>query len=311
LARILVTGAAGFIGRALCCGLRDRGHTVLGRTRKPVDPVPGVQFRAIGSIDHQTDWSSHLDRVEIVVHLASRAHRAARNAAAENEPAAAATLMHAAGAAGVRRLLHVSSIKAMGESTAPGAPFSATDPPLPRDHYGKNKLETELRLRDVARQTGVELVILRPPLVYGPGVKGNFRALLRLAGSGLPLPFAGIDNRRSLIFLDNLVDLAAVACIDARAAGRVLLARDLADWSTPELVRRLAAALDRPARLFAVPPSAVAALRRVPGLGPLTARLTASLQVDDGETRATLGWLPPVRSEIGMAETARAFCEAS
>lgn len=218
-------------------------------------------------------------------------------------------LMRAAGVAGVRRLLYVSSIKAMGKSTAPGAAFCSADRPLPQDRYGKNKLNTEFRLRDAARRAGVELVILRPPLVYGPGVKGNFRALLRLAGSGLPLPFAGIDNRRSLIFLDNLVDLAALACIGPGAAGRVLLARDATDWSTPELVRFLAAALDRPARLFRVPPSAFAALRRFPVLGPLTERLTASLQVDDRETRAALGWLPPVPPEIGLTETARSLCE--
>jgi len=307
LARILVTGAAGFIGRALCCGLLRRGHTVLGGTRRSADPIPGVQFRAIGSIGPQTDWSRHLDRVEIIIHLANRAHRPIRHAVAEDEAEAASTLMRAAGVAGVQRLLYVSSVRAMGESTAPGAPFCCTDPPLPHGLYGKNKLKIETRLRDAARQTGVELVILRPPLVYGPGVKGNFRALLRLAESGLPLPFAGIDNRRSLIFLDNLVDVAALACVDASAAGRVLLARDTADWSTPELVRVLAGALDRPARLFAIPPPAFAALRRIPGLGPLTARLTASLQVDDRETRAALDWLPPVRSEIGLAETARTF----
>ncbi len=220
-------------------------------------------------------------------------------------------LLHAAARARVRRLLHVSSIRAMGESTPLGAPFRATDTPLPRDPYGDNKREIELRLQKAAQRTGIELVILRPPLVYGPGVKGNFRALLRIAGSGLPLPFAGVDNRRSLVFLDNLVDLAALACVHTDAAGRVLLARDAADWSTPALIRLLAAGLDRPARLFPLPRSAFAALRRFPGLGQLIARLTVSLQVDDQETRAALDWRPPVRSEIGLAATAQAFRERS
>jgi nucleoside-diphosphate-sugar epimerase len=311
LARILVTGAAGFIGRALCRGLAARGHTVLGRTRHPAEPVPGVELRPIGKISPQTDWSGHLDCVEIVIHLANRAHRPARDAARGDEPQAAAALALAAAKAGVRRLVHMSSIRAMGDATAPGAPFRCTDPPLPRDCYGSNKLAIEQILEEATQQAGIQLVVLRPPLVYGPGVKGNFRALLRLAASGLPLPFAGIDNRRSLIFLDNLVDFAARTCVHADAAGQVLLVRDQTDLSTPELIRVLAAALDCPARLFAMPQPAFAALRRLPMLGPLVARLALSLQIDDRKTRAVLDWMPPVSSEIGLAATARAFREQS
>ena len=151
-----------------------------------------------------------------------------------------------------------------------------------------------------AQETGIEIVILRPPLVYGPDVKANFRALMRLVASGLPLPLAGIDNRRSLIFLDNLVDLVGGACLHPGAAGRVLLARDAADLSTPELILLLAAELERPARLFSVPGPALAVLRRLPKLGPLLSRLTHSLQVDDAETRAALDWRPPVSPEIGL-----------
>ena len=198
----------------------------------------------------------------------------------------------------------------MGAVTGPGAPFCPTDPPLPRDAYGRAKLATERLLLAAAQETGLELVILRPPLVYGPNVKANFRALIRLAASGLPLPFAGIDNRRSLIFLDNLVDVGARAAIDPAAAGRVLLLRDTVDLSTRELVCRLAAGLGRPARLFAVPEAAFAMLRPIPALGPLAARLTLSLQVDDSATRALLGWAPPVPMEIGLAITARAFRDA-
>jgi nucleoside-diphosphate-sugar epimerase len=230
-----------------------------------------------------------------------------RDTAAEDEPAAAAALAQAAARAGVRRLVHMSSIRAMGDATAPGAPFRCTDPPLPRDAYGCNKLAIERILQDVAQLAGMELVILRPPLVYGPGVKGNFRALLGLAASGLPLPFAGIDNRRSLIFLDNLVDLAARVCVHPGAVGRVLVARDQSDLSTPELIRVLAAALDCPARLFATPQPMFAALRRLPIVGALVARLTLSLQIDDRQTRTALDWMPPVSSEIGLAATARAF----
>jgi len=295
-----VTGAAGFIGNALCRDLAARGHSVLGITRGPAEAIPGVEVRQIGDIGPRTDWSGHLDGAEIVIHLADRG-------TPEAAPYAAAALARAAATRGVRRLVYMSSVRAMGAATEPGAPFRPPDPPLPRDAYGRAKLASERSLSAAVQETGLELVILRPPLVYGPGVKANFRALLRLAASGLPLPFAGIDNRRSLIYLGNLVDVAARAAIDPGAAGRVLLVRDAVDLSTRELVCALAAGLGRPARLFAVPEAAFAMLRPIPALGPLAARLTLSLQVDDSATRALLDWTPPVPTEIGLATTARAF----
>ncbi len=307
MARILVTGAAGFIGAALCRALAGCGHAVIGATRGPAQPIAGVEPRPVGDIGPRTDWSGHLDRVEIVVHLATRAHRPLTAAAGTVEAEAAAALARAAAAAGVGRFVHVSSIRAMGSATRPGAPFRAADPALPDEAYGRAKLAIEGELAAAARETGLDLVILRPPLVHGPGVKGNLRALLRLVASGLPLPFAGLDNRRSLIFLDNLVDLVAAACIHPEAAGRVLLARDAADLSTPKLIRALAAGLGCPARMFAVPAAALAALCRVPALGPAVARLSSSLQVDDGETRRVLGWLPAVPVEAGLAATARVY----
>jgi nucleoside-diphosphate-sugar epimerase len=307
LARILVTGAAGFIGRPLCVGLVERGHAVLGLSRRPAEPIPGIELRPIGDIGTATNWSGHLDRIDIVVHLANRAHQAGREAVGHSEAQAAQVLAHSAAKAGVRRLIHMSSLRAMGEATLPGAPFRGTAPACPRDPYGCGKLAIERALQATALETGIEVVVLRPPLVYGPGVKANFRALMRLVASGLPLPLAGMDNRRSLIFIDNLVDLVGRACLHPGVAGRVLLARDAVDLSTPELIRLLAAGLDRPARLFSVPRPALALLRRLPKLGPLLARLTLSLQVDDAETRAALGWRPPVSPEIGLAATAAAF----
>ena len=311
MARILVTGAAGFIGRALCVGVVERGHAVLGSSRRPAEPIPGVELCPIGDIGSMTDWSGHLDGIEIVVHLANRAHQSGWKAADHNEAQAARVLVHSAAKTGVRRLIHMSSVRAMGEATLPGAPLRATDPPRPSDPYGRGKLATERALQAAALETGIEIVILRPPLVYGPGVKANFRALMRLVASGLPLPLAGIDNRRSLIFIDNLVDLVGRACLHPGAAGRVLLARDAADLSTPELIRFLAAGLDRPARLFCVPRPALAVLRQVPKLGPLLSRLTLSLQADDAETRVALDWQPPVSPEIGLAATAAAFRDRS
>lgn len=194
----------------------------------------------------------------------------------------------------------------MGEATGPGAPLNAGDRPQPGDLYGRAKLASERALARAARETGLELVVLRPPLVYGPGVKGNLRALIGLVARRLPLPFAGIDNRRSLIFVDNLADLAAAACVHPGAAGRVLLARDATDLSTPELVGALAAGLGQRARLFALPPAVFVGLRLVPGLGPPLSRLTLSLQVDDAATRRALDWAPAVGPAAGLAATARA-----
>jgi nucleoside-diphosphate-sugar epimerase len=263
----------------------------------------------IGDIGPTTDWSGHLDRIDVVVHLANRAHRSGREAADHHEAQAARVLAHSAAEAGVRRLIHMCSVRAMAGATLPGAPLSGSDPPRPSDPYGRGKLATEQALQAAARESGsgIEIVILRPPLVYGPGVKANFRALLRLVASGLPLPLAGIDNRRSLIFIDNLIDLVGRACLHPGAAGRVLLARDATDLSTPELIRLLADELDRPARLFSVPEPVLGMLRRLPKLGPLLSRLTLSLQVDDVETRAALDWRPPVSPEIGLGATAAAF----
>jgi nucleoside-diphosphate-sugar epimerase len=308
MTRIVVTGAAGFIGRVLCRGLAARGHRVLGlvrEVREPAPAIPGVALCPIGSIGASSEWRRHLRQTEIVVHLATRAHRAAR-APDSDEAAAAAALTRAAAACGVRRLVHMSSLRAMGEATAKGMPFRAADPPRPSDPYGHAKLGVERAMAAAAQETGIDLVILRPPLVYGPAVKGNLRALLRLVAAGLPLPFAGIDNRRSLVFVDNLADLTVCACLDPRAAGRMLLVRDI-DLSTPDLLRALAAGLGRRALLFPLAAPVLAALRALPGIGPRAARLTLSLQADDRATRHALGWAPPFPAEAGLIATARAF----
>jgi nucleoside-diphosphate-sugar epimerase len=291
VARILVTGAAGFIGRALCRTLAARGHEIVAAARGAADSVEGAAMHALGEFGPDTDWAPALSGVEVVIHLAQHAHRKAGGF--EHEPATAAALAWAAAAVGARRLVYLSSIKAMGEATRPGHPFRAGDEPQPQDPYGQGKLATE---RALAAVPGIELVVIRPPLVYGPGVGANFRALMRLVASGTPLPFAGIDNRRSLIFIDNLAELIALAAHHPDAPGPVLLVRDGTDVSTPALIRALAAALGVPARLFPFP-----------GVGLLAPALAQSAEIDDSATRARLGWSPPVTMAEGLAATAASF----
>ena len=308
MARILVTGAAGFIGGALCRGLAERGHRPIAGLRHPTPPPSTAEGLLLGDITPDRDWSRALRGVgiDIVVHLAQRAHSTADPAALAPEPAAAAALARAARRAGARRFVYLSSIVAMGAATAPGRPFRAGDEPRPESPYGRSKLATEQALAEAARDTGIELAIIRPPLVYGPGVRANFRALLRLIASGVPLPFAAVDNRRSFIHADNLTDLIAVAALHPAAPGQVLLASDGFDLSTPALIRLLAKGLGRTARLFPVPEPVLALLRRLPSVGPKLAPLLSSLQVDDSAMRAALGWTPPIAAEAGLIATGRA-----
>ena len=309
LARILVTGAAGFIGGSLCRGLAERGHRPVAGLRRPAAPSAAAEGLLLGDITPGRDWSRALRGIgiEAVIHLAQRAHSSADPAALAPEPEGAASLARAAARAGARRFVYLSSITAMGSATMPERPFRAGDAPRPQSAYGRSKLATEMALAEAAGEAGIELVILRPPLVYGPGVRANFRALLRLVSSGLPLPLAGIDNRRSLIFIDNLVDLIVRAASHAAAPGRVWLARDDTDFSTPQLVRVLAAGLGRQARLFAVPHAVWPRLRNMRRIGPAVQRLTLSLLADDAETRVALDWTPSVTAEEGLLRTARAF----
>ena len=306
MARILVTGAGGFIGAGLCPALAARGHAVIAGLRRDT-PAEAAAPVVLGDISSVTDWARALAGIDIVIHLAQRAHAGPDPAALAADPPTVASLARAMGPAGARRLVLVSSIKAMGEATAPGRPFRPDDEPRPEDAYGRAKLASERAAREAADNAGIELVVIRPPLVYGPGVKANFLALIRLAASGAPLPFAALDNRRSLIFRDNLVDLLAVAATYPTAAGMILLARDDADFSTPDLIRALADGLGRKARLFPVPTALLAAVGILPTIGPLLSRLTGSLQVDDSATHAMLGWVPPVPAATALRETARTF----
>lgn len=316
---VLVTGAAGFVGSALIDRLRSDGVPAVAAVRRSppqsasVHPVVGGRIVAVGDMGPDTDWRGALAGVDCVVHLAARVHvmrdRAADPLAEFRKVNVDGTLALArqAAAAGVRRFIFVSSIKVNGESTAPGRPFAADDAPAPVDAYGISKLEAERSLFALAAGTDMQIVIIRPVLVYGPGVKANLRSMMVWLSRGVPLPLGAIDNRRSLVALDNLVDLI-MTCLDhPAAAGQVFLVSDGEDMSTTELLRRMGAALGRPARLLPVPAGWLNGAARLLGKRDLAVRLCGSLQVDIEKTRDALGWSPPVTVDEALRATACHF----
>jgi nucleoside-diphosphate-sugar epimerase len=311
--RALVTGATGFVGAALCPVLAQHGYAVRA-ARRALVPAAGraLDEVAVGDVGLDTDWSAALQDVQAVVHLAARVHvmrETATDPLAEFRRAnvvATARLAREAAVAGVRRFVYVSSIKVNGERTV-GSAFTADGVPHPEDAYAQSKLEAEQVLREIGERTGLEIVIVRPPLVYGPGVKGNFLSLLRWVDRGLPLPLGRCDNRRSLVGITNLVDLLASCVVHPAAAGRVFLAADGEDLSTPELVRRLARVLDRRARLVPVPQSWLRVAASMLGRAGMYERLCGSLQVDIRDARQVLGWAPVLTVDEELARTADWF----
>jgi len=308
---LLVTGASGFVGQAVCRQAAARGLRVRAVVRDAYPEIDGVAFAKVPGLDAATDWTSALADCRSVVHAAARVHIMSDTA---SDPLAefrrvnvqgTLQLARQAAAAGVRRFVFVSSVKVHGESTTPGHPFTAHDTPAPEDPYGISKLEAEQGLRQIAAETGLEVAIVRPPLVYGPGVKANFASLLRWLGRGRPLPLGAVhDNRRSLVALDNLVDLL-LACADHPAAAhQTFLVSDGEDLSTTALLQRMGQALNRPVRLLPVPPALLRLGALVLGKSDVAQRLLGSLQVDIGHTRATLGWSPPISVDEGLRRAA-------
>lgn len=311
--RVLVTGANGLVGHALAAQAAARGLALRAATRQPAAGLPPGVEPVVGlELDPGTDWRAALAGIEVVVHAAARVHvmhDTAPDPLAEFRrinTASSIELARQAAAAGVRRLVFVSTIFVNGAQTR-GSPFRADDPGAPGSPYAVSKHEAEAGLREVAAATGLELVIVRPPLVYGPGVKGNFERLMQALHRGLPLPLGAVHNRRSLVGLDNLVDLLLTCTTHPAAAGEVFLVSDGEDLSTTELLRRTARALGRPARLVPVPEGWMRAAARVLGRDDLAQRLLGSLQVDIAKTRERLGWTPPVGVDEGLARTAAHF----
>jgi len=373
--KFLITGANGFVGRALCAELLLRGYSVHAAVRAADKFVGDAEPVAVGDIDGATDWSEALCGVEVVVHLAARVHVMRETDA---DPLAefrrvnvegTANLARQAAGAGVKRLVYVSSVKVNGESTAleeippgpnavhltvrgepfdcvqeslveppasqlepfdklrangnfykvnsiaPGphfakgvagaAAFTETDAPSPQDPYGISKWEAEQILSRVSQETGLEVVIVRPPLVYGAGVKGNFAQMLKVLDKGIPLPLASIHNQRSLAYVGNLVDSLIACATHPAAAGQTYLVSDGEDISTPDLLRQLGAAMGHPARLFPCPPALLKLAGRLTGKSDQVERLLGSLQVDSGKIRRELGWTPPFTLQEGLRLTAR------
>jgi len=307
--RILVTGANGFVGGPVCRTLRDAGHQVVGAIRRELPPPPGIDYRLVGGLGPDTDWRAALEGIEAVVHLAARTHVMNET---EADPLAAfrrvtrdgaISLASQAAAAGARRLIFLSSVKVNGESTPPDRPFRTEDPPTPQDAYGIAKAEAEAVLR---LQGGLDLTILRPPLVHGPGVKGNLLTLIGALRRRLPLPLGAIANRRSLIGVANLAD-AIRFCLETPATiGGTFLVRDGKDVSTPELIRRLGAALGHRPLLLPLPVGLLRFAAKLTGRQAAFERLTGSLAVDDGPLRR-LGWQPPQSLDQGLEAMAASF----
>jgi len=310
--RILVTGATGFVGAALCRKLLARGHTVRATVRRLVSPVAvsrQLQQVLVPDIAAEFDRRALVDNVDTVVHLAAIAHRSNLDDGELRRVNRDAAVRLAESAAGfVRRFIFLSSVKVHGEDSGSGT-YAEEDTLDPQDSYGRSKLEAERALTETAARCGIELVIVRPPLVYGPEVKANFLRLLGWVDSGLPLPFASVRNRRSLIYVGNLVDALARFAEHPAARGPFLLSDD-ESVSTPELVSRVARVLGRPARLLPVPPALLRVAGIIAGRRDEIRRLTGNLAIDSLRARRLLDWRPPYTLDAGLAQTARWFRSA-
>lgn len=307
---ILVTGSNGFVGRAVCARLRADGIPVRGALRAGAGPG---QVN-VGDLEAGTRWDAALSGCDVVIHCAARVHvmsdtdtdplRSYRKVNVDGT----VSLARQAAAAGVKRLIFISSIKVNGEATH-GAPYTASDAAAPVDPYGVSKLEAEIALLAIGRETGMDIVVVRPPLVYGPGVKANFRNLIKLVRTGLPLPFGSLSNRRSMVAIDNLVDLLMVCTTHPNAAGQVFLVSDGVDLTLGELVTMIARSQKKRQILLPVPASLLRIGAGLLGKSHVAARLLDSLQVDIVQTKGALEWGPVISPQAAIDQTVAAYLQ--
>ena len=300
--RVVVTGANGFVGRPVCQKLASDGHEVVALTRRE----PGVETSGVRQVTFAGGLSNALAGADALVHLAARAHvlngKEAEAEAARVNIDLTVSLAEAALRAGLKRFIFVSSIKVNGEQTD-GLPFSPSMRPAPLDGYGRSKARAEELLRSIAGSK-LEVVILRPPLMYGPGLKGNFARLFALADRGIPMPFGNVKNSRDILAVDTFADLIGLVVRHPAAAGRTFLVRDGRAVSTPELFGAIARSLGRSARIFPVPNVMLRLAGAMTGRSDEIQRLIGNLEIDDGETRDVLQWSPPANMEATLRETA-------
>lgn len=316
--RVLVTGGSGFVGSAVLRRLAAEGHEAVAAVRTPPSaPIRGVHYMVGADLIGDGGWQEAVAGVDAVVHAAARVHvmkERSEDPLAEFRRAnveGTLRLARAAADAGVRRFVFLSSIKANGETSEHGMPFRADQEPRPVDPYGISKKEAEDALFGLGRERGMEVAVVRPVLVYGPGVKANFETMMKLLSRGVPLPLGAVEAKRSLVSLDNLVDLVLVCLAHPAAAGEVFLVSDGEDLGVAEMLRRLSAALGRRARLVPVPPRLIALAARAAGKASLVQRLCMPLQVDIEPTRRLLGWAPPFGVDESFARTARHFLHST
>lgn len=311
--KVLVTGATGFVGQELCRELLGNGFKIRAGTRSGAALGQklhrDVEVAEVGEIGPDTDWTRALEGINTVVHLAARVHVMYEHALNPFDAFRIVTvegterLARAAVDAGVRRFIYVSSIKVNGESTSHNTAFTEADTPTPQDPYGMSKWEAEQTLNHIASNSTLEIVILRPPLVYGPGVGGNFIRLLNWVTRGIPLPLASVHNLRSLVYVGNLVD-ALVTCIThANAKGNTFLISDGYDISTAELIRSIAVVMGKQSRLFTMPEDVIRMLGQLTGKSAEVSRLIDSLVVNSSKIRIELGWQPPFSLSEGLHAT--------
>lgn len=299
---VLITGASGFLGQALCQRLRADKYLLTALARH----APIAKSQPWLHVKRYEDAVGLLAGQRCVVHLAARVHvmqDLVADPLGEFRKANVDTtlnLARLAAQAGVRRFVFISSVKVNGEETVANHPFLADDAPSPLDPYGISKMEAEQALRSLALQTGMQVVIIRPPLVYGPGVRANFEALTRVVARGVPLPLGAIQNQRSLVALDNLVDLIALCISHPSAANQTFMVSDGEDLSIPELIRRMSNAMGKQARMFSMPVWLLLLGARLVGKAGAVQRLCGNLQVDISKTQELLDWTPPISVDEGL-----------